>query len=312
MAVFIARRLLASIPLLVLATLLVFVTLELVPGDPAELLAGEDATPQRVAEIRHELGLDRPLLVRYGDWLAGLLRGDLGTSVSRGMPVRELIRGALGPTVELAVAASAVGMAAGIGLGTLQAAAGGRLDGWISAAVSLAISVPGFVVATVLLWVFAIQLDWLPASGRVPVLSDPLGGLRTLALPAGTLALAMGAVLARFTRGSVTAVLQQEYIRAARARGLPERRILVRHSLRPALVPVLTVAALQVGNLLTGALVIEQVFTRPGIGYLAVTAVRQRDIPLVQGVVVVFAVAYVLVNLAADLAAALADPRLRQ
>jgi peptide/nickel transport system permease protein len=291
MAVFIARRLLASIPLLVLATLLVFVTLELVPGDPAELLAGEDATPQRVAEIRHELGLDRPLLVRYGDWLAGLLRGDLGTSLSRGMPVRDLVRGALGPTVELAVAASAVGMAAGIGLGTLQAAAGGRLDGWISAAVSLAISVPGFVVATVLLWVFAIQLDWLPASGRVPVLSDPLGGLRTLALPA---------------------VLQQEYIRAARARGLPERTILVRHSLRPALVPVLTVAALQVGNLLTGALVVEQVFTRPGIGYLAVTAVRQRDIPLVQGVVVVFALAYVLVNLAADLAVAFADPRLRQ
>lgn len=312
MAGFIARRLLASVPLVVIATLLVFVTLEFVPGDPAGLLAGEDAPPERVAEIRSELGLDRPLLVRYGEWLSGVVRGDFRRSLSRGMPVSDLIRGALGPTVELAVAAGAVGMAAGIGLGAMQAAVGGRLDAWMSVGASVALSVPGFVVATVLLWVFAIELGWLPATGRVAVLSDPLGGVRTLALPAGTLALTMGAALARYTRGGVAAVLQQEYIRAARARGLPERRILLRHALPPALVPVLTVAALQMGNLLTGAVIAEQVFTRPGIGYLAVTAVRQRDIPLVQGVVVVFALAYVLVNLAADLAAALADPRLRQ
>jgi peptide/nickel transport system permease protein len=312
MALYMVRRLAAGIPLVVAATLMVFFALELVPGDPAELIAGEDATPERVAEIRHELGLDRPLLGRYADWLAGLARGDLGTSLSRGMPVRELVRGALGPTVELAAAAAVLALTAGIAIGIVQAAAGGRVDAWLSAAGAVALSVPGFVVASVLLWVFAIELGWLPASGRVPVLSDPVGGMRSLALPAFTLGLSMSAVLARFTRGSVAAVLQQEYIRAARARGLPERTVLVRHALRPALAPVLTVAALQMGQLLTGALVIEQVFTRPGIGYLAVTAVRQRDVPLVQGVVVVFAAVYLLVNLAADLAAALADPRLRQ
>ncbi len=312
MALFVVRRLAASLPLLFAASLLVFGALDLVPGDPAELIAGEDARPERVAEIRAELGLDRPLLVRYGEWLAGLARGDLGTSISRGMPVRQLVGAALPPTLELAVAAYLLALALGIPLGVVQAAAGGRVDGALAVAVSVVISVPSFVVGTLLLWLFAIGLGWLPASGRVPVLEDPVGGLRSLALPAVTLAVAMGAVLARFTRSSLAGVLCQEYIRAARAKGLAERTVLFRHGLRNALVPVTTIAALQVGQLLTGTIVIEQVFTRPGVGYLAVTAIRQRDVPVVQGVVLVFVLVFVLVNLAADIAAGLADPRLRR
>lgn len=312
MAVFVMRRLAATLPLVLAASFLVFFAMELVPGDPAELLAGEDATPQRVAEIRAELGLDRPLPARYAEWLSGALRGDLGTSLSRGMPVRDLIGSALPPTLELAVAAFALALLLGVPAGALQAAAGGRLDGALSAAASVVISVPAFVVGTLLLWVFAIELGWLPASGRVALAEDLAGGLRSLALPAATLAVSMGAVLARFTRGSLAGVLAQEYIRTARAKGLAERTVVVRHGLRNAAAPVATIAALQFGQLLTGAIVVEQVFTRPGVGYLAVTAIRQRDVPLVQGIVVVFVLVFVAVNLAADLAAGAADPRLRR
>lgn len=312
MAVFVMRRLAATMPLVLAASFLVFFAMELVPGDPAELLAGEDATPQRVAEIRAELGLDRPLPARYAEWLSGALRGDLGTSLSRGMPVRDLIGSALPPTLELAVAAFALALLLGVPAGALQAAAGGRLDGALSAAASVVISVPAFVVGTLLLWVFAIELGWLPASGRVALAEDLAGGLRSLALPAATLAVSMGAVLARFTRGSLAGVLAQEYIRTARAKGLAERTVVVRHGLRNAAAPVATIAALQFGQLLTGAIVVEQVFTRPGVGYLAVTAIRQRDVPLVQGIVVVFVLVFVAVNLAADLAAGAADPRLRR
>lgn len=312
MTVFVVRRLLASVPLLLAASLLVFVALELVPGDPAELIAGEDATPARVAEIRTELGLDRSLPERYAAWLGGLARGEMGTSLTRGMPVRGLIAGALPPTIELAVAAFVCGVALGVGVGTLQTAAGGRLDACCSAATSLALSVPAFVVATVLLWVFAVELGWLPATGRASVLADPVGAARSLALPTATLALSLGAVLARFTRASLVGVLRQDFVRTARAKGLRERTVMVRHVLRNGLVPVTTIAALQFGQLLTGTIVIEQVFTRPGIGYLAVTAIRQRDLPLIQGVVLVFVVIFVAVNLAADLVAAAADPRLRR
>ncbi|MCC7366488.1 MAG: ABC transporter permease [Dehalococcoidia bacterium] len=308
-----AGRLLQAVPVLFIVSLVVFVIIRLVPGDPAELAAGEEAPPAQVEAIREDLGLDRPLAVQYVQWVGAALQGDFGTSYDRGLPVRRLIAIALPPTVELAAIAYPLALAIGVPLGAVAGLRpGSRVDVVVSAVTVVAVAVPGFVLASVLLWVFAVQLGWLPASGRVPVLESPVRGLESAVLPAVSLAVAMAAVLARFTRTAVAQVCRQDYVRTARAKGLAERTVLWRHALRNALVPVITVASLQVGQLLGGAVIVEQVFTRPGMGRLMVNAIQVRDYAVVQGGLLVLVVAFVVVNLAADIACGLADPAVRQ
>ena len=307
---YILARVIQAIPVLLIASVAVFFVLRLVPGDPASALAGENASQERVDEIRKDLGLEGPVAVQYVHWLRRVATGDLGTSVLNGLAVRRLIGLAARPTIELALVAYPLALAIGIPLG---AAAGARpRSRWDLAATAyttLAIGVPGFLTAIVMLWVFAIELDWLPASGYVSLLDDPVQAALHLAMPAATLAVGLSAVLARYTRTAVSQALTQDYIRTARAKGLPERAVVMRHALRAALVPVVTVAALQVGQLLSGAVVVEQVFTRPGMGRLMVGAITGRDYPVVQGGLLVLVATFVLVNLAADILAGIADPR---
>jgi len=307
---YILGRVIQAIPVLLIASVAVFFVLRLVPGDPASALAGENASEERVDEIREDLGLNGPIAVQYVHWLRQVVTGDLGTSVLNGLAVRRLIGLAARPTIELALVAYPLALAIGIPLG---AAAGARprsrWDLVATAYTTLAIGVPGFLTAIVVLWVFAIELDWLPASGYVSLLDDPGQAALHLAMPAATLAVGLSAVLARYTRTAVSQALTQDYIRTARAKGLPERAVVMRHALRAALVPVVTVAALQVGQLLSGAVVVEQVFTRPGMGRLMVGAITGRDYPVVQGGLLVLVATFVLVNLAADILAGIADPR---
>lgn len=313
MITYIAARISQSLPVLLLASVAVFLVVRLVPGDAAELAAGENAPPSRVAEIRADLGLDQPLPVQYGRWLSRVARGDLGTSFDKGLPVQRLIRLALPPSVELTLLAFPLALMIGVPVGALAGLRPRSPVDWLASGWAvLALGVPGFVVATLALWLFAVQLDWLPASGRIALFTDPLGGLRTGILPAVSLALAPAAVLARFTRTSVSQVQRLDYVRTARAKGLAEQRVLWRHMLPNALVPLITVSTLQLGQMLTGAVVIEQVFTRPGMGRLMLAAVQNRDYPVVQGGLLVLVIIFVAVNLAADVAYGLVDPRMRR
>ena len=311
-AAYIAARLAQAVPVAFIASLAVFLVVRLVPGDPAELVAGEDAPPERVTEIRHDLGLDRPVLEQYADWAGGLFRGDLGISLQNGQPVSRLLGDALPPTVELAVVAYPVALVLGIAIGGLAGMRPGSPWDWFATAYAgLCLAVPGFLLAILLLWFFAISLGWLPASGRESILADPLGGLRTVALPAASLAFGISAVLVRYTRTAVVQAQSLDFVRTARAKGLGERAVFMQHALRNALLPIITVGALQVGHLLSGAVVVEQVFTRPGMGRLMVHGIQHRDYPVVQGGILVLVAIFIGVNLAADIAYGLADPRVR-
>jgi peptide/nickel transport system permease protein len=313
MTVYIVNRLLQAVPVLVLVSIIVFAVVRLVPGDAAEAAAGEDAPPERVAEIRAALGLDRPIPVQYLDWVTGALRGDLGTSLQRGIPVRRLLELSIPPTVELAAVAFPLAVIIGVPLGAVAGMRPGSPFDAVASAFSItAIALPGFVIASLLLWLFAVELNWLPAAGRVAILSNPLEGLRTALLPALALAIDRAAVLTRYTRTAVATVGRQDFVRTARAKGLAESAVLWRHALRNALLPVITISALQLGQLLSGAVVVEQVFTRPGMGREMVTAVLARDYPVVQGGLLVLVASFILVNLAADIAYAVIDPRVRQ
>lgn len=289
-----------------LAATLAFVALQLTPGDPAQaLLAASGATPEDVAERRAQLGLDDPLLVQYARYLLDLVRGDLGQSWLHGRPVSRLILEQLFPTAALAVAATTVGVALGLALGVLAAL---RQSTWLDT-VATTVAVLGFSTPTywsgiLAILLFSLQLGWLPASGE--------GDLRHLVLPALVLGFALSGSIARLVRARVVEVMGEPFVLAARARGLSSYRVLFVHVLRSALAPALTVVALQFGFLLGGAVVTESVFARRGLGKLAVEAITWRDLPVVRGVVVFGALAYVLVNLVTDLAQTWLDPRLRE
>jgi len=303
---YVGRRLLQAAFVLWLAATLAFWALQLTPGDPAQvLLAASGAAPDEVAERRAQLGLDRPLLFQYGRYLADLARGDLGRSWLHGRPVGRMLGEQLPATVELAVAAMAVGVALGLALGVLAAV---RRSTWVDTAATavavLGLSTPTYWSGLLAILLFSLHLRWLPATGY--------GGLRHLILPALVLGFALSGSVARVARARVTEVLDTPFVLAARARGLPARRVLFLHVLRAAIGPALTVAALQLGFLLGGAVVTESVFARRGLGRLAVEAILWRDLPVVRGVVLVGALAYVLTGLAADLAQGWLDPRLRE
>jgi peptide/nickel transport system permease protein len=305
MLVYIYRRLLESIPVLIGISVLAFAMLHLVPGDPVMIFAGDKPlTPERAAEIRHQLGLDRPLGVQYWDYASHALRGDLGVGLRSRRPVIDSILEALPSTLELTFAALLLAALLGIALGILAAVARGT---WIdTAAMSFAmlgLSMPVFYSSLLLILLFSFRLGWFPATGQ--------GGLARLVLPATALGLASAAALARLVRSSMLEVLGQEYMVTARAKGLSGGAVILRHGLKNALIPTVTMLGLQLGVLLGGAVVTETIFSRPGLGRLAVDAIASRDFPLIQGVVLFAAATYVLVNLAVDVLYAVLDPRIR-
>ena len=309
------RRIGVSLLLVWVVVTVVFMAIHLVPGDPAELLlsqGGAAPDPASVAALRQQLGLDRPLLAQYATDLVALAHGDLGLSLQDQSPVAQSVADRLPRTLELIGAASALALLAGVPLGTLAAIApGGLADRAASAAAALFLSVPVFVLGTLLVLVFAERLGWADAGGYVSWSQSPLRHLGHLAMPALTIALGLGAVLFRITRAAVLDVAGREHVRTARAKGVSGARILRRHVLRNALIPIVTVFGLQLGGLLGGTVLVEYVFNYPGLSGLLVDAVDARDYPMVQGVVLVISVLFVAINLALDLLYAALDPRVR-
>jgi peptide/nickel transport system permease protein len=314
MATIILRRLLQLIPVVLLATGLVFVMVRLAPGDPAEQQLGTRGArdPARVAALRAKLGLDQPIPVQYVIWLRQAVTGDLGASVKNNEQVLDLIKPKLVATFELIVVALIFAVAVALLLGTAAAVrAGSWVDQLTRGFVVSGLAVPTYWLGLIFLLVFAVNLKWLPVSGYVPLTEDPVQNLHHLVLPALSLGLFEAAFFTRFLRASLLEVLHQDYVRTAHAKGLTERMVVLRHALKNALIPMVTVLGLELGTLIGGVVVIEQVFGWSGVGWLALTAVKNRDYPLLQGIVLLVAVGVSVANLLADLTYTFLDPRLR-
>jgi len=310
---YLVRRLATLLPTLVFVSILVFGLQQLLPGDPAKILAGEEQDPAVVAYLRGKLHLDEPLPLRYAYWVVGVLRGDLGESIRTQQPVRELIVQKLPVTVELALLAFVIALAIGIPAGIASAVGQGTVWDYGANAIALwGLSTPNFWLGILMILLFSVQLGWLPASGYVSPFEDLGANLRAMVMPAFVLGNAIAAVLMRHTRSAMLHVLSSDYVRTARAKGLAERSVVLKHALRNALTPIITLGALELGTLLSGAVLTEQVFTIPGFGKLIVDAVFNRDYSVVQGVVLITASAYMALNLLADLAYFLVNPRLRR
>jgi peptide/nickel transport system permease protein len=305
-------RLSALASTLLLLSVLVFSLQQLLPGDPAVVLAGEDRSPETIAAIRELYGLDRPLPVQYLDWLGGLFTGDLGTSMKLNQPVSDLLLQKLPVTLQLALMALVIGLLIGIPAGVLAALHADRpLDGVIGVVAVVGMSIPNFWLGLLFIMLFSVQLGWLPASGYVSPLEDPLESLRTMLMPATVLGTHVAAVFMRHTRSAMIEVLSSDYVRTARAKGASVGRIVVRHALRNAMVPVVTLGALEFGQLLGGSVLTEFVFTVPGVGKLIVDSVFNRDYAVVQAIVLVSGVVYITLNLVADGLQRWLDPRVR-
>ncbi len=311
MLAYLVRRLLVTVPTLLGVSVIVFLSLHLTPGDPAQVMLGPKATATSLAALRQELGLDRPVPVQYLRWLEGVVTGDWGRSIQLKAGVLSLVWQRLKATLLLSAAALLVAVSTGVALGVFSAARAGTLADRAAIATSLVgYSLPPFFLGIVLQVVFGLRLDLFPVTGMLP----PGGGgfldmLPHLVLPAVTLAAGIGALLARMTRATMMDVFGQDFVRTARAKGLRPRVVTMQHVFRNALIPLLTVIGLQIGYVLGGAVLVEQVFSWPGIGTLAVNAILARDFPLVQGVTLIVATAYVFANLLTDLAYAVVDPR---
>jgi peptide/nickel transport system permease protein len=303
--IFVARRVLAVVPVLFGVTLAVFSMLFLVPGDPVKMMLAEFVTnPDQIAQMRAQLHLDEPILQQYGRFVGNAVRGDLGTSIRSRRPVATEIAENVGSTAQLALASMAVAIGLGIPLGLIAAL--GR-NSWLDVAAMvvalLGVAMPSFWLGLLLIFAFSLHLGWFPATGG--------GDLHHLVLPAVTLGMIAAAIIARLTRSSMLEVLGQDYVRTARAKGLAGWAVVLRHALKNALIPVVTIFGLQFGNLLAGAVIVETVFSRPGLGRLVVGGILAKDFPLVQGAVLFVAVAYVLINVVVDMAYAMVDPRIR-
>jgi ABC-type dipeptide/oligopeptide/nickel transport system permease component len=301
---YLLRRLLLTIPVLIGVATLVFALIHLVPGDPAQSMLGDSASPEEVERLRHTLGLDRPLLTQYRSFLGGLARGDLGTSIRYGTPVAHEIRDRLFRTLQLAVAAMVVAILFALPLGILAAVFRGTAIDYAAMTAALAgISMPNFWLGPLLAILFAVTLGWLPVSGT--------GTIWHLVLPAVTLGAALSAILARMTRATLLEELRELYVVAARARGLSRARAVVRHAFRNSLIPVVTIIGLQFGAVLTGTIITETIFAWPGVGRLLIQSINFRDYPLVQGCILFISLTYVLMNLLTDLTYGFLDPRIR-
>ena len=302
---YLMRRVLWTLPIMLGVLTLVFFLIHMIPGDPVELMLGEQALPADRQQLREQLGLHRPVAVQYARYLKGALTGDMGRSLHERRPVTGLILERFPATLELMLGAMAVAVGLALPLGILAAVFHGRwLDQAASAFAVLGVAIPNFWLGPLLVLVFSIQFDWLPVNER--------GGLEHLVLPAITLGTALAALLSRMMRTSLVEVLGEDYIRSARAKGLSRSRVILVHALRNALIPVITVAGLQIGVLLSGAIITESIFDWPGIGSLLLEAIYGRDYPVVQGCVLFIATTYVLINLFTDVLYGWVDPRIRQ
>ena len=300
------------IPTLLLVSILVFCLQQLMPGDPALVLAGEERDPEVLEQIRRELKLDQPLVMQYFYWITNVLQGDLGFSWRIRQPVTELVATKLPVTLQLASMAFVISVCIGVPMGVLSAVKKNTFWDYLANGIGLAgLSTPNFWLGIMLILLVSVHLGWLPPSGYVPLSEDWRQSLATTIMPAFVLGNAISAVLMRHTRSAMLTALQQDYVRTARAKGLPESVVVIKHALRNALVPVVTLGALELGTLLSGAVLTEQVFSIPGFGKMIVDAVFNRDYPVVQGVVLVTATVYVMLNLIADILYVMINPRLR-
>jgi len=309
---FLFRRLLSTIPVLLVVAVLVFLMLRLTPGDPAAVLAGDAASTEQIAQIRATLGLDRSVPEQFAIWFGHMLTGDLGQSYYYKMPVTTLIAQRLEPTLSLALITIVIAVVVAVPLGVMAAwRFGGLLDRTLMGFSVLGFSIPVFVLAYLLIWLFSLKLGWLPVQGYKR-LSEGLGPwLYQLILPAVTLSVIYIALIARVTRASVLDTLGEDYIRTARAKGLPEAKVLMRHALANAAVPIITVIGIGIALLIGGVVVTESVYAIPGLGRLTVDAVLARDFPTIQGVILFFSLVYVMINLLVDLSYVFFDPRIR-
>lgn len=294
-------------------TTALFIVLHSVPGGPETALAGPDATPEILAAIRQQYGLNDPIIVQYFDWFGNLLAGKLGNSVIYNVPVSTLIGQALQPTLQIVIGSMIVAIIVGVLVGTLAAVKARKtadvVIGYVTAGL---LGIPQFWLGILLLIVFSVQLKWIPTGGYASLFTDPGAAIKAMILPVMVLGVTIGCVIARFVRASLLEQLGADYVRTARAKGAPHRTVIFKHALRNALIPTMTIVAIQFGVLLGGTVIIEQVFARPGMGQLITTAVGNRDYNVVQGVVVVLVAAFTLINLAVDLTYGLVDPRIRR
>jgi peptide/nickel transport system permease protein len=312
MFAYIARRILATIPVMAVVALFVFSLLYIAPGDPAAVIAGDQATPADVERIRQNLGLDRPFLVRFGEWVWRILRGDMGVSIFTNLPVTTMIAQRVQPTLSLMVLTLILAVTIAVPMGVVAAWRQGTfIDRAVMGFAVLGFSVPVFVVGYLLAYVFALELDWLPVQGYTPIDQGLWPWLENLILPAVALGGVYIALIARITRATMLEVLQQDYIRTARAKGAGQANVLFLHALKNAAVPIVTVIGIGVALLIGGAVVTESVFAIPGLGRLTVDAILRRDYPVIQGVILLFSFVYVLVNLLIDILYTFLDPRIR-
>ena len=312
---FLLRRILAVLPVLFVVSLVVFLILRLAPGDPAAVIAGNSATNEDIAKIQVQLGLDRSIPVQYGIWMGNVFQGDLGFSYYLNKPVTELIAQRVEPTLSLAFGTVILALLIAVPLGTVAAwRMGGWLDRLLSGFSVAGFSVPVFVIGYLLIYLFAIRLEWLPVQGYKsisgPSAAGPWAWMRQLILPWMTLAMIYVALIARVTRASVSEALTEDYIRTARSKGISETAVLLRHALANAAVPIVTVVGIGIALLIGGVVVTETVYAIPGLGSLTVDAVLNRDFPVIQGLVLLFSVSYVLINLLVDLSYLVLDPRI--
>ena len=312
MGLLILRRLIATIPVLLLVSAGVFALIHLTPGDPIDAMMAESVDDSVKRQLRSDLGLDRPLYLQYATWMGRLLQGDLGHSIRNREPVIENVGRRIKPSLQLAGFAMAISLLVATPIGILSAAhRNSTLDRVGTSFALFGICMPNFLIALLLIFLFGVTLRWLPISGYVDPMEEPWDGIRSLALPAITLGLALAAVITRTLRSSMLEALSEDYIRTARAKGLGDGAVVRRHALKNALIPVVTVLGLQLGTLIGGAVITEYVFALPGVGRLVVDAVFARDYPLVQGVVLLIAVGFILSNLMVDLLYGWIDPRIR-
>jgi peptide/nickel transport system permease protein len=313
MIIFVLRRFAGFAATLLVAALVIFVLLDLLPGDPAQFILGLNATPESLARLRLQMGLDAPATERFVSWIWGMLRGDFGMSSTQSVPVAQLIWDRLGVTVPLSLFAMALSMAVGLPLGILAARRRGKpLDTIIMVLAQTGVAVPSFWFGMLLTLLFAVTLRWLPPGGFIPWNEDPGAALRSLTLPTLALALPQASILARVMRTALVDVTSQDFIRTARAKGLTMGEAVWRHGVRNALLPVLTILGLQFAFLIAGTIIVENVFYLPGLGRLIFTAIQQRDLILVRGATIILIIAVTLTMLLTDLAYGLVDPRLRE
>ncbi len=312
MIVYVLKRLAGVVPVLILVAVGAFLLVHLVPGDPAMVMLGSDATPQQIQSLRAQMGLDRSLPEQFVIWVGQSLRGNLGESFFLGRPVTQALMERLPATMQLATVSLVISLLIGIPAGIVAAV---RQNSWWDQAVMVAamagISIPSFWLGLALILLFSVQLGWLPSGGYVPISEDLWGGLRILILPSISLGLMQAALIARMARSSMLEVLRQDYVRTANAKGLAWGRVTLKHAFKNAMVPVITTVGTAFGVLLGGAVIVEIVFTYPGLGRLVVLAVQRRDYPLVQGALLLTSVIYVAVNLAVDLLYSVFDPRIK-